>query len=84
MKNIKIVIKEEADNHYSRNKSPSYDFKIIDLLKVNKIKPRSILEIGCGDGKKLNQYKEKLNIKTLYGVDLSSKAINYGKKNIKI
>ena len=87
MKNLKILKSKEADNYYKRNlnhyNSQIKDDKIIDLIKVNKLKPKNILEIGCGDGKTLNQYQQSLNSKTCYGIDLASIAIKNGKKKYK-
>ena len=87
MKNLKIVKKKEADNFFKRNfKLYSQDIKdytITDLIKTNSIKPKSILEIGCSNGMRLNQYQQELKSKINYGIDLSQKAINYGNKKYK-
>ena len=90
MKNLKLIKKKEADRYFIRNKSYSTDFKdkkILDLIKINSIKANSILEIGCANGNKLNQYSNLCNSKKNYGVDLSKKAILDGKqryKNLKL
>tara|TARA_Y100000022_G_C13248433_1_gene375989 strand:- start:94 stop:777 length:684 start_codon:yes stop_codon:yes gene_type:complete len=85
--NIKIVKKKEADKYFLRNldffNSTKSDYRIIDLIKVNKIKPNSILEIGCANGIKLNEYQINLNSKINFGIDLSSKAIKSGRKKFK-
>ncbi|OUU53338.1 MAG: hypothetical protein CBC25_00600 [Pelagibacteraceae bacterium TMED65] len=85
--NIKIVKKKEADKYFVRNldffNSSKSDYRIIDLIKINKIKPNSILEIGCANGIKLNEYRINLNSKVNYGIDLSSKAISSGRKRFK-
>jgi len=89
MKNLKIVKNSEADKFYKRNLNYSNltfkgkSKKITDLLNRTKAKCKSILEIGCGDGKNLDQYQNILNIKNCYGVDLSKKAIKQGKKKYK-
>ena len=92
MKNLKIIKSKEADNYFKRNlkfynsvseKRGEDDYRIIDLIKTNRIKPKSILEFGCANGIQLNQYQEILNTKVNYGIDLSSKAINAGKKKFK-
>ena len=54
------------------------------MLEISKIKATSVLEIGCADGGKLNLYKKHFesnnkNVKC-WGVDLSKKAIQSGKK----
>lgn len=94
-KNINIVKIKEGDNYFKRNTNfynPSKkisgggevrDLRIIDLIKQNNLKPKSILEIGCATGIKLNQYQENLKTNINYGIDLSSKAINFGKKKYK-
>lgn len=89
-KNLKIA-KKEADNFLKRNlhfyNSPesldTKDYRILDLIKVNNLRPKSVLEIGCATGIRLNQYQNILNTKINYGIDLSSKAINLGRKKYK-
>ena len=47
-------------------------------------KNENILEIGCGTGIKLDFIRKELKIlKNCIGIDLSKKAIKYGKKNFK-
>ena len=41
------------------------------------------MEIGCANGKNLNQYSKLCNSKKSYGIDLSKKAINDGKRRFK-
>ena len=92
-KNINIVKVKQSDNYFKRNinfYNPSKktlvggeDLRIIDLIKKNNLKLKSILEIGCATGIKLNQYKDSLKTNINYGIDLSSKAINFGKKKYK-
>lgn len=90
-KNIKIVKKSEGNNYLDRHlyfyKSVGpelLDPRIGELIKVNNLNSKSVLEIGCATGIKLNQYQYILNSQINYGIDLSSKAIKLGKKNIKI
>ena len=93
MKNIKIIknhaaaYKKEADKYFLRNihyyNDNSHDKKIVTLIKNNNFKADKILEIGCANGNKLNQYSKLLKSKKNYGVDLSKKAIQNGKKNYK-
>ncbi len=84
MNNLKILKEKEADNYFIRNlnffKKKNQDREIEKLLTTTKIKAKSILEIGCATGIKLNQYKKILKSKKNYGIDLSDKSINYGKK----
>ena len=67
MKNIKIVKNKEADKWFLRNirsyNNNSFDERIINLVKNNNLKADKILEIGCADGNKLNQYSKLLKSK---------------------
>ena len=87
MKNIKILKNKKADKWFLRNvdlyNDDSLDERIINLIKSNNIKADKILEIGCANGFKLNQYSKLLKTKINYGVDLSKKAILNGKKKYK-
>jgi len=87
MKNILQLKKKASDNWFLRNfDKTSYsllDKKIINLIKNNDLKGNKILEIGCSDGTKLFQYSKLLMSKINFGVDLSKKAIDYGKKKYK-
>ena len=87
MSNIKIVKQKEANKYFKRNldffNSSKNDYRIVDLIKTSKINPKSILEIGCANGIKLNEYQQNLDSKINYGIDLSSKAISSGKKRFK-
>ena len=90
MKNLSLLKRKEADKFFERNKSlfqnntfDSLDKKILDLIKINSIKADHILEIGCANGKNLNQYSKLCNSKKSYGIDLSKKAINDGKRRFK-
>ena len=85
MKNINLIKKKEADKHFVRHKGIvlAKDKKILDLIKINSIKANNILEIGCFNGSRLNQYSKLCNSKKSYGVDLSKKAILDGKRRYK-
>ena len=87
MKNINLIKNKEADDFFLRNikhyNENSFDEKIINLIKTNNLKAEKILEIGCANGKYLNQYSKLLKSKKSYGVDLSKKAIEYGKRKYK-
>ena len=87
MKNINLIKNKEADDFFLRNikhfKENLFDEKIINLIKTNNLKAEKILEIGCANGNKLNQYSKLLKSKKSYGVDLSKKAIEDGKRKYK-
>ena len=74
MKNVNLIRKKEADRWFVRNKGSllAKDEKILDLIKINSIKANNILEIGCANGDKLNQYSKLCKSKKSYGVDLSN------------
>ena len=84
IENLKIVREKEADNYYIRNiknyKNKCEDQRLSNILKLNSIKGNAILEIGCCNGKRLDQYRRCLGSHTTIGVDLSKKAIREGKK----
>jgi len=87
LKNFKIIKKKEADKYYIRNikiyKNNSEDQRLSNILKLNSIKANTILEIGCCNGKRLDQYRRCLGSHKTVGIDLSKKAINEGKKLFK-
>ena len=81
MKNLLLIKKK--NNWFLRNKkniiNNSYDENINELIKINNLKAKNILEIGCSNGFKLIKYKELLKSNTCYGVDLEKEAILDGK-----
>jgi SAM-dependent methyltransferase len=89
--NLLLVKNKEGDIYHDRNlknykaNNKIYNreyFKIVDLIKTTKITPKNILEIGCGTGIKLDFMRKELKtLKNCIGIDLSKKAIKYGKKN---
>jgi len=88
-KNIKIISAQEGNDYHNRNLNlyknaeTLDDERITSLIKTANLKSKSVLEIGCATGIKLEQYQRILNSKINYGIDLSSKAIAYGKKKYK-
>tara|TARA_B100000780_G_C20708760_1_gene281756 strand:+ start:219 stop:383 length:165 start_codon:yes stop_codon:yes gene_type:complete len=53
------------------------------LKFIKSLNPKSILDIGCADGSKLNYYHKQLKTRINYGVGSPDKAIKEGKKSIK-
>ena len=53
------------------------------ILYNETLKAKNILEIGCANGNKLQQYAKLCKSKKSYGVDLSSRAIKDGKSKYK-
>ena len=88
-------LKDEGDQMFKRNKhiNDSIDFDkekltetILNIYKNKKIKKNtnSILEIGCGNGARLEFLSKKLKKKIFYGIDPSALAIKKAKsKKIK-
>ena len=86
MKNLNLLKSKEANEYFKRNcetQDSILYYNIINLLKISKIKPKNILEIGCANGSKLNIYQKQLKPSVSYGIDLSDKAINHGIKKYK-
>jgi cyclopropane fatty-acyl-phospholipid synthase-like methyltransferase len=83
-KNLNIIKKKEADKYYLRNidyyNNDSDDIRLKNFLNLNLIKGKTILEIGCCNGKKLDQYRKYLKSSRTIGIDLSKKSISEGKK----
>ena len=85
MKNLLLV--KNKNNWFYRNKkniiNQNDDEHINELIRINNLKAKNILEIGCSNGYKLIQYKELLKSNNCFGVDLSKEAILDGKKRYK-
>ena len=83
-KNLNIIKNKEADKYYLRNidyyNNSSDDIRLKKFLNLNLIKGKKILEIGCCNGKKLDQYRRYLKSSKTIGIDLSKKSISEGKK----
>ena len=92
-RNLLLIKNKEGDFYHDRNlekykgNNKIYNCqysRIVDLIKTTKITPKNILEIGCGSGIKLDFIRKELKLlKNCIGIDLSKKAIKYGKKNFK-
>ena len=48
-----------------------FDQKIVNLIKINNVKADKVLEIGCANGNKLNQYSKLLKSKKNYDPELN-------------
>lgn len=82
MSQKQIFLDGEGDKWFSRNsQSFSNNDPVLESIKKLKINYKSVLEIGCSNGFRLN-YLDKKGVE-LYGIDPSLKAINNGKKNFK-
>ena len=79
-----IFLSGEGDAWYRRNKSYFLSLNedkdsVFDVIVEQKITPKSVLEIGCADGRRLNIINKAFNAKC-YGLDVSSEAIKDGTK----
>lgn len=79
-------INYEADAWFDRNKESLLNYstdqdKIVTLLKEYRLNPKSVLEIGCSAGYRLNGIKKIFTACDVFGIEPSEKAIEYGKKN---
>ena len=86
MSQKKIFLKSEGDKWFLRNKS-NIDLKtslkkdaILNFLDKKKISFKSVLEIGCSNGYRLELLKQVKENLLLYGIDPSEAAIQDGKK----
>jgi len=77
-----VFLSSEGDAWYRRNKSyfaslnESND-SVVDFMLQQKISVKSVLEVGCADGRRLNIIN-KLNGADCNGIDVSSEAIDDG------
>src|SRR5689334_11974525 len=76
MKQSTLFLRGEADRYYKRNfhKSREND-PVLNALRAEQLRPRSVLEIGCGDGWRLVKMRAEMG-SICYGIDPSKLAIN--------
>ena len=79
----------DGDNWYNRNKDAVNGTDLIDKIMAENIERYvnngtsiDILEIGCSDGSRLNKLNGRVNA-NLFGIDISSRAIDEGKCKFK-
>lgn len=76
MKQSTAFLRGEGDKFYARNFNKSREpDPVFEAIKDNKIKPNTVLEIGCGDGWRLRMFRQNLGA-VCYGIDPSKDAIN--------
>jgi ubiquinone/menaquinone biosynthesis C-methylase UbiE len=81
-----IFLQEEADAWFDRNiiSITNFDIKrdpVAAIIKKYHIEYTNCLELGCSAGHRLHGLKSLFPNANYFGIDPSSKAINYGKKN---
>ena len=76
MKQSTVFLKYEGDKWYARNfNKPREPDPVFEAIKALDLKPKRVLEIGCGNGWRLKLLRE--HIKCVgYGMDASKDAIN--------
>jgi len=79
----------DGDNWYDKNKNVVNRTNLVDKIMIENIKRYvddetsiDILEIGCSDGSRLDQLNGRVNA-NLFGIDISSRAIDEGKCKFK-
>jgi len=71
-----LMAKKLHKERLARKENP--DFKPVYYV-IDKYKPRSILDIGCGSGRFFGLYKEK-GIKDVVGIDISERALKFARR----
>jgi ubiquinone/menaquinone biosynthesis C-methylase UbiE len=74
-------LKYEADNYFQRNKEVKYDGNsdiVIKVLQEYNATPKSVLEIGCNSGYRLNAISQHFKGVRTTGVEPSAEAIRHG------
>ena len=82
-----IFLSSEGDQWFLRNKEQykkqkNDDGILIESLKKLEITPKVVLEIGCANGTKLNEFNKTFKAEC-FGIDPSTKAIENGKKEFR-
>ena len=75
-------LKADCDAYFTRNKGSEESFNRstnLDVLRKYLKEEDEVLEVGCGDGKKVNTLTEGLGT-TYTGIDISGKAIEAAKE----
>lgn len=65
----------------SKWNDPARDAIAFNVVKKH-LKPRSIIDIGCGNGHTLKFFGDRLPDAELYGVDLSPEAVRLARQNV--
>lgn len=67
----------EADNWYLRNKDkPRLPDPVIEAMQAAELKPKAVLEVGCGTGWRLAEIKKIFGSRFCEGIDASKKAVS--------
>jgi len=85
IKQKEAFIDYEADAWFNRNKSVLLNYtkerdRVLSLIKEYNLAPKNVLEIGCSAGYRLNAIKTSFEGCSVFGIEPSKEAINYGKQ----
>jgi ubiquinone/menaquinone biosynthesis C-methylase UbiE len=75
------VKKKYHDKYWSKHHADNEYKVVIDYIK--KLNPKSVLEIGCGNGKNIRSLNKYMDNVDFYGIDISTAGIDYAKKKSK-
>lgn len=72
-----------ADEFFDRIKDKDFDHKIDPIVKIldDNLKGKSLLEIGCGTGSRLNFFKKNFRLGRCVGIEPSGKAVSHASEN---
>lgn len=76
----------EANAWFERNKQILLNYskdkdRVISLIKDYNLNPGNVLEVGCSAGYRLDGIKKVFNTCSVYGIEPSEKALEYGREN---
>jgi len=82
MKQADIFLEGEGDEWYERNRRAELNPDVVNAILNIGVRPDSMLEIGCGNGRYLGELHRRFGSETrALGIDPSRKAIQEGRKN---
>jgi SAM-dependent methyltransferase len=70
----------EGDQYFERNKNAPMNYDLVRKLITIPCKPKTIVEIGCGYGRYLNEMQKHYHNSKCIGFDPSMEAIDYGRR----
>lgn len=85
-KQKQAFITYEADAWFDRNKAYLDSYiaekdEVVKLIKAYNVEPKSILEVGCSAGYRLNGFKNQYKKCDVFGIEPSAKAVEFGKQS---
>lgn len=80
MKQVDVFLEGEGNKYHERNRHKELNPRVLDAISALSIKPNYIMEIGCGDGRYLNELRGRFRPRSCVGLDPSSEAITEGRE----